>query len=82
MRLFRPDAGQVFVAGTFNAWAPDATPLNRDGAGMWAVALSLAPGTYEYRFIVDGRWEDDPQAARVEANPFGSSNAVLEVPPE
>jgi 1,4-alpha-glucan branching enzyme len=74
-----PKASAVFVAGTFNGWKPGATPLSGVGAGKWAKELSLAPGRYEYRFVVDGQWIDDPQAKTFAPNPHGGRNAVLEV---
>lgn len=40
-----PKAKAVFVAGTFNEWQADATPLVRDNAGNWQVAMELPPGT-------------------------------------
>jgi 1,4-alpha-glucan branching enzyme len=76
---FSPVAGQVFVAGTFNDWRPRATPLTKQAGGKWSTELKLKPGTYEYRLIVDGQWQDDPLAARFIANPFGGLNGVLEV---
>lgn len=76
-----PGAREVFVAGDFNAWQPRATPMVRQPDGRWTVTLPLRPGAHEYRFVVDGRWQDDPQAARSVPNPFGGCNAVLEVRP-
>jgi 1,4-alpha-glucan branching enzyme len=75
-----PTAKTVFIAGTFNQWCPDAIPMRAIGAGRWAKDLSLPPGTYEYRLIVDGEWISDPSAARTRANPFGSANSILLVP--
>lgn len=73
------DANQIFVAGTFNGWRPGATPLEKRGDGKWAVDLSLRPGCYEYRFVVDGKWQDDPAAGAHVRNPFGGTNAVMNV---
>ena len=39
----------------------------------------MPPGSYEYRFVVDGQWVDDPEVNELIPNPFGSANAVLEV---
>ena len=80
--LFAPKARQVSVAGNFNSWCPDATPLKNMGAGKWAVRLLLRSGQYEYRLLVDGRWREDPRAAQRVANPYGSFNSVLLVPLE
>jgi 1,4-alpha-glucan branching enzyme len=76
---FKPTAGQVFVAGAFNDWQPDRTPLEKQANGVWSVELLLKPGTYEYRFVIDGLWEEDPLAPRFTGNPFGGLNSVLVV---
>jgi len=72
-----PEAQRVCVAGTFNNWQPDAVALQRQADGVWTIELELAPGEHEYRFVVDGVWCDDPQAALTLPNPFGGCNAVL-----
>jgi 1,4-alpha-glucan branching enzyme len=54
LTFFVPEAREVKVAGSFNRWCPDATPLNNTGSGKWAVRLMLRSGQYEYRFVVDG----------------------------
>ena len=74
-----PKASAVSVAGSFNGWKPGATPLSGVGSGKWAKELSLAPGRYEYRFVVDGQWIDDPRAKSFAPNPHGGRNAVVEV---
>ena len=38
----------------------------------------LEPGTYEYRYLVDGDWTNAPEAEEVE-NPFGGKNCVERV---
>jgi len=68
------------VAGTFNNWNPEATRLVFIGGKKWFKDLTLAPGRYEYRFVVDGGWVDDPKAKVQVPNPHGGHNAVLEVP--
>ena len=80
LAFFAPDAREVKVAGNFNGWRPEATPLKNTGAGEWVVRLSLRSGLYEYRFVVDGCWSDDPRAAQRAANPYGGFNSVLLVP--
>ena len=75
--LQQPGATSVFIAGSFNDWSPDSTPLAKNGDGAWAVEIALPPGRHEYRFVVDGEWADDPQAAEVAPNSFGGVNAVI-----
>lgn len=70
-------AQTVFIAGTFNDWHPNVTPMLAVGGGKWVKDLSLAPGRYEYRFVVDGVWISDPNATEQAANTFGSLNSVI-----
>lgn len=77
--LERPGARSVAVAGTFNNWDPEQTPMSRDMEGMWKATISLEPGRHEYRFIVDGQWLSDPNARESVTNEFGSTNSVVVV---
>lgn len=79
LRLMHPAAQQVCVAGSFNDWHPTITPMIRLDDGQWAKELALPPGRYEYRFVVDGEWVDDPAATELIPNTFGTANAVLVV---
>lgn len=79
LRLTHPAAQQVCVAGSFNDWHPTVTPMLRLDDGQWAKELALPPGRYEYRFVVDGEWVDDPAATELIPNTFGTANAVLVV---
>ncbi len=74
------DAQKVTVAGDFNGWNPDAAPLEKTGDSDWALRLMLRSGQYEYRFVVDGQWCEDPEAAGRAASPYGGFNSVLIVP--
>lgn len=79
LEIYQPEAIDVCVAGTFNSWNPQATPLVPLGNGKWAKELTLPAGRYEYRFVVDGRWVTDPKAKEIATNPFGTENCVLTV---
>ena len=75
-----PRADSVFVAGDFNNWQGDKTPLQKLGDnGMWQIKLPLASGRYRYRLVVDGQWQQDPYNEKTELNPFGELNSVLEI---
>lgn len=78
-RLEAPDAREVFLAGTFNEWNPAARPLKRDKNGIWATMMMLGPGDYEYRFVVDGEWWDDPRATERTANEHGTQNCIIRI---
>lgn len=79
LSLTHPTAREICIAGSFNDWNPTITPMIRREDGKWAKELALPPGRYEYRFVVDGQWEDDPAATELIPNSCGSANAVLVV---
>jgi len=81
LEFIDPVAGSVCLAGTFNDWRPNVTPMIHIGAGRWVKALALPPGSYEYRLVVDGEWKPAPRAGETIANPFCGFNSVLEVSP-
>jgi hypothetical protein len=72
-------AKQVSLSGEFNGWSPNATPMKRDEAGHWEATLQLAPGRYQYKFILDGEWIPDPLARENVWNQHGTLNSVVEV---
>ncbi|HPC96662.1 MAG TPA: AAA family ATPase [Sedimentisphaerales bacterium] len=75
-----PRASSVQIAGDFNNWQPAATSMERVGnSGVWQAKLKLPHGTYRYRLVVDGQWQQDPYNERTELNPYGEFNSVLEV---
>jgi len=78
-RLWAPEARSVYVAGTFNDWTsgPDAA-LVRNASGFWEKRLRMAPGRYEYKYIVDGQWRTDPSNPDVCASSLGE-NSVMTV---
>ena len=79
LELTNVSAQEVCIAGSFNDWHPAATPMIPLGEGRWRKELTLPPGRYEYRLVVDGQWVDDPAATELIPNPFGTANAVLVV---
>ena len=72
-----PGAKEVSLAGSFNGWDAAALPMKKIGAATWAVDLELEPGRHEYRLVVDGRWQEDPNATERTDNPYGGKNSVL-----
>ncbi len=77
LSLHCPHGDTVCVAGSFNDWQP--VVLERVG-DKWHIDLRLAPGIYEYLFLVNKRWLPDPTCAEGRPNPFGGENSVLHVP--
>jgi 1,4-alpha-glucan branching enzyme len=79
LELVKPEAKQVYVAGDFNGWTPEKTPLMRKPDGRWVGDLKVNPGRHEYLFVVDGQWVPDPNAKEAVQNPFGGLNSILTV---
>jgi hypothetical protein len=72
-----PLASSVRLAGDFTDWEEHAIELMHSPDGIWFTVVPLAPGSYCYRFIVDGQWRDDPASTRRAPNPFGTENAMI-----
>ncbi|MDX1649310.1 MAG: AAA family ATPase [Myxococcota bacterium] len=83
VRFRDPRATDVRIAGDFNDWVPDKDVHSRVQAEgperVWTKVLELAPGTYHYRYVVDGEWREDPDNPRAEPGPLGGRNSVLVV---
>lgn len=73
-----PEAQNVSLVGNFNNWDYTKT-MKKDKDGLWTSRVDLEPGKYEYRFLVDGEWRDDPKCQTRQPNSFGSQNCVLEI---
>jgi 1,4-alpha-glucan branching enzyme len=69
----------VALAGDFTNWQEKAIPMQIQPNGEWKAVVELAPGTYHYRYIVDGQWCDDPKCPLHMPNPYGSQNSVRQV---
>ena len=81
--VFRTAADQggerVAVVGEFNDWSISTHPMVRRG-DHFELVVSLAPGRYRFRYLVDGhRWENDWQADAYEPNAFGGEDSVVVV---
>jgi len=81
-----PDAGAVFLAGTFNDWKTDATPLTKNDDGTWKANLDLPTGRHQFKFVVDGQWCCEPgcdgadrDCPKCVPNDFGTMNRFVDV---
>ena len=79
--LVKPDAREVALAGSFNQWDREQHRLaGPDRNGRWTITLPLAPGRYEYLFVVNSTdWVPDPAATSM-CDGLGGKNSVLLVP--
>ena len=73
------DAKEVVLMGDFNQWNPKKHPMKKDNNGVWKKTTLLFPGRYEYRFLVDNRWANDPENHQTCLNRFASKNNYIVV---
>lgn len=76
-RFEKADAQSVALAGEFNQW--HAQPMSKQADGSWTLTIPLAPGTYGYKFLVNGSdWVLDPGNSK-RKTVAGIENSALEV---
>ena len=73
------DAKKVFLAGDFNEWQPQTNRMTKSKDGSYRAIIKLPPGEYQYKFVVDGMWFNDPQAKSQVMNRYGNLNSVIRV---
>ena len=75
------EAGKsVYLAGSFNNWDPAGKKmLEKKSGGVYAATVKLAPGTYQYKFAIDGTWCADPENRDFVQNDHGTLNSVITV---
>jgi len=68
----------VALCGSFNDWAITTDPMKQQSDGTWAITKKLAPGTYTYKFLIDGKtWKTDAANKATQEDDFGGQNSVL-----
>ena len=68
----------ITVAGDFNGWNSLTHPFVKRN-GEWVCKLKIPPGTYHYKFIIDGVWTLDPENTNAELDDNENVNSVLVV---
>ncbi|MGB4756021.1 MAG: hypothetical protein WBH69_08215, partial [Fervidobacterium sp.] len=72
-------ATSVFLAGNFNNWSTSAMPMQLVD-GIWQIAITLEPGSYQYKFVINGTtWKEDPEAPSYVDDNFGGRNGAFVV---
>lgn len=72
-------AGSAVLAGEFNGWSLDDTPMKKLKDGSFSATLSLSAGqAYRFRYVLDGSvWVNDTDADGYAPNEYGEENSVL-----
>jgi len=47
--------------------------------GTWSKKVRITLGRYHYRFVIDGKWTEDPDNPTKEINPYGEMDSLIEV---
>ena len=64
----------------FNGWSTSTDPLARQPDGTWTIVKQLAPGTYGYKFLVNGKtWKQDDANPEAKDDGFGGKNSIVTI---
>ncbi len=75
---YSPGAKEIFLAGDFNGWKSSGTPLIKGKDDVWRAVLRLKPKrSYDYKYIVDGNWVNDPNNKDLNPDVAGGANSVV-----
>lgn len=77
--LNAPEAREVYLTGDFNNWAIDESLRMTKDNDRWKITLPLKNGRYRYRFVIDGKWREDPHNPNTAKNPFGELDSLIEI---
>jgi len=70
----------VYLAGEFNKWSTTAKKMSyKARAGVYSATVRLAPGDYQYKFVIDGTWCADPENVNSVKNDQGTFNSLVTV---
>jgi len=72
----KPDGqvAKVMLAGDFSGWR--SLPMRKQRNGTFVRIVPGLRGTFEYKFLLDGRWVKDPDTSRWSRNALGTFNSV------
>ena len=75
------EAGQdVRLAGSFTDWETKAKKMTfKKDNGAYTATVKLAPGEYQYKFIIGDKWATDDQNTEFVPNDKGTFNSKLTV---
>ena len=73
-----PEGSVVQIAGDFNEWVPESLSFTESqGRPLWHKTISLGPGSYEYKYLVDGHWIADPANDSTVEDAYGGVNSLI-----
>jgi hypothetical protein len=69
------NAKRVLLSGNFNNWSTLKGVMAKTDSG-WVADVKLAPGGYEYKYIINGRWQRDKSNLQQRPDGFNDVNSV------
>ena len=76
--LEAPADAMVQIAGDFNNWVPESLYRNNlHGKSVWHKAISLKPGSYAYKYVINGNWISDPSNDNIVDDHRGGTNSLI-----
>ena len=74
-------AESAVLAGEFNEWSLEATPMKKLKNGTFSATVSLKCGySYRFRYVLDGNvWVNDTEADSYASNEYGEENSVVTI---
>ena len=77
-KMEAPEDAMVQIAGDFNEWTPESLHFTESqGRPLWHKSITLRPGSYEYKYLVDGSWVTDPANDNAVDDAYGGINSVI-----
>ena len=73
------DAKEVILTGSFVDWREHDIKMQKIGSQGWRIKMDIPPGIYEYKFIVDGEWKQDPDNKSTVINQYRTLNSILSI---
>lgn len=78
--LKAPVHADVRIAGDFNNWNPESLSFSGiPEEPRWRKQFSLQPGSYRYKYLLDGQWIEDPGNEKTEDDSFGGINSLITI---
>lgn len=75
---YAPWIREIFLAGDFNGWKKSSIPLIKGKDDVWRVILKLeSDRSYDYKYIVDGNWLNDPNNGDLNPDTAGGANSII-----
>jgi chromosome partitioning protein len=75
-----PKDAKVQIAGDFTNWNLESLDWwTSNGKQLWRKVYFIKPGSYAYKYLIDGQWLPDPNNGTTISDNFGGTNSLIEV---